>query len=113
MWLRADGQEMTDQDWNSSWIRCFGIFLSGDVPDEINQKGLPLNDNSMILIMNSHYERIKFLVPNFLPISSWQIVLDTSNEDIEDPKPINVGESLDITGRSLIILSCPCKGNEG
>jgi glycogen operon protein len=47
MWLRADGQEMTDEDWNSSWIRCFGIFLAGNMPGEIDEQGLPFQDNSI------------------------------------------------------------------
>jgi glycogen operon protein len=110
MWLRSDGQEMTDQDWNSSWIRCFGVFLAGNVPDEVNEKGLPLHDDSMIWIMNSHHDSITFVVPQFLPDSQWQIVFDTNNPDADaGQNPITAGDSLDIQGCSLLLLSCYCK----
>ncbi len=110
MWLRSDGQEMTDQDWNSSWIRCFGIFLMGNVPNEIDERGMPLNDDSMILIFNSHHESIQFKIPDFLSESSWETAMDTGIPDFTQGREmIKPGESLDIGGRSLVILNCPCK----
>jgi glycogen operon protein len=104
MWLRSDGQEMTDQDWNSSWIRCFGMFLAGNVPDEKDERGMPLNDNSMILILNSHHDSISFVVPTFLSDSSWQILIDTKNSETTEPLTVKSGQLLDIIGRSFILL---------
>ncbi len=112
MWLRSDGQEISDEDWNSSWIRCFGIFLAGDVPGEIDERGMPLHDSSMMIIMNSHHETIQFTIPSFLPNSPWHLTLD-SNRDKLPPEQIifNAGENLDVPARSLILLSCLCKSD--
>ncbi len=114
MWLRSDGREMTDQDWNSSWIRCCGIFLAGNVPDEIDEKGLPLRDSSMIIILNSFRETIPFIIPSFLPDGLWQIAIDTNRVDLPPEKiEFKAGETLDILGRSLLLLTCPCKEDSG
>jgi isoamylase len=106
MWLRSDGQEMNDQDWDSSWIRCIGIFLAGNVPDEIDERGMPLNDSSMILTVNSHHDRIAFTVPIFLPNTVWHLALDTNQPESKEEKTIKAGESIDVEGRSLILLYC-------
>ncbi len=106
MWLRSDGQEMNDQDWDSSWIRCIGIFLAGNVPDEIDERGMPLNDSSMILTVNSHHDRIAFTAPIFLPNTVWHLALDTNQPESTEEKTIKAGESIDVEGRSLILLYC-------
>jgi isoamylase len=107
MWLRSDGQEMSDQDWNSSWIRCIGLFLAGTVPGEVDEKGMPLNDNSIVLILNSYHENVQFMVPNFLEDKIWHVVLDTCNVDLKPrSRTVNTGEYIPIPGRSLILLSC-------
>jgi isoamylase len=113
MWLRADGREMTDEDWNSSWIRCFGIFLSGEIPGEVDDQGMPFQDDSMVLVLNSHFERIAFIVPDFLPHSTWNLEFDTHRLEIEKPETYKSGDSVNIWGRSLVLLSCPCKSKPG
>jgi isoamylase len=106
MWFRSDGQEMTDQDWNSSWIRCIGLFLAGNIPDEMDEKGIPLKDDSLIIIMNSHHEHISFTIPAFLPNSVWNIEIDTHISEFQESREIKIGETLDIQGRSLVLLIC-------
>ena len=37
MWFNPGGTEMTDEEWNSGFVRCVGMLLSGkaiDVRDE-------------------------------------------------------------------------------
>lgn len=110
MWLRSDGQEMSDQDWNSSWVRCFGIFLAGSIPDETDEKGIPVHDNSMVLIFNSHHDRITFTMPSYLPSSEWKMIINTNDPDLPPGQTqLQGGDYLDILGRSFILLTCECK----
>ncbi len=113
MWLRSDGQEMNDQDWTSSWIRCLGMFLAGNVPGEMDDRGIPLSDSSLILIINSHHDQVSFSVPAFLTEAYWEIAIDTENPNFEQKKVLKSGESLDVKGRSLILLKAQdqAKGN--
>jgi isoamylase len=105
MWIRSDGKEMTDQDWDSSWVRCLGMFLAGNVPDEIDEQGMPLNDRSIVLILNSHHENILFTVPDFLPDGLWEISIDTSSPESKEVRTVRSNDSLEIFGRSLVLLS--------
>ena len=103
IWLRADGKEMTDQDWGSTWIRCIGIFLSGHISG-VDENGNTLSDNSLILVLNSHHDTVSFALPVFLPDSIWQIAFDTANPDSEEKREVKNGEVLNIIGRSLVVL---------
>ena len=42
-WFRPDGKEMTDEDWNNSENRCFGLRLAGDAIEEIDERGDPIS----------------------------------------------------------------------
>src|SRR5260370_30857083 len=33
VWLRPDGQEMTDEEWSAGWVRCLGLMLNGETLD--------------------------------------------------------------------------------
>lgn len=104
MWLRADGQEMTDEDWNSSWIRCIGIFISGEGTCELDAEGKPVVDDTFIMLLNSYHEPISFLVPDKVG-SRWEVVLDTNMPDLAPgQRTVNSGEPLDIAGRSVVLL---------
>jgi isoamylase len=103
IWLRADGQEMTDQDWSSTWVRSIGLFLSGHM-SVLDDDGNPLTDNSLILVLNSHHDSVSFTLPVFLPDSAWQLAFDTSNPDSEEKNEMKNGQVIQVAGRSLIVL---------
>lgn len=104
MWLRPDGHEMSDEDWRASWVRCIGVFLSGEMPDEVDGKGNPLVDNSLIILLNSHQDTIQFKTPQLK--GRWQVELDTGNPDLKHGEKVVIpGETIGITGRSVILLT--------
>ena len=37
VWVNANGGEMTDVDWESNWLRCFGVVLDGPRPQDGNR----------------------------------------------------------------------------
>ena len=38
-WLRPDGEEMTEEEWNTGFTRCFGMRLGGDAMLEWDEHG--------------------------------------------------------------------------
>ena len=42
--LRPDGKEMTDLEWNSGFIRCFGMCLGGDAMAAEDTSGAAPNE---------------------------------------------------------------------
>src|SRR4028119_60730 len=38
-WLRTDGREMDDDDWETHFVRSFGVLLGGDALTEWDDRG--------------------------------------------------------------------------
>jgi len=81
-WLRPDGQQMDDQDWNTGFARSIAIYLNGKgIPDR-DRLGQRLIDDSFLLLINGHYEPITFTLPDQAHAPRWTTILDTA-----DPLP--------------------------
>ena len=63
MWFNPGGNEMTDDEWNSPFVRCLGMLLSGDTIDVQTFEGEPIRDNSFLLLINAHHEPMQFVLP--------------------------------------------------
>jgi glycogen operon protein len=78
VWLRPDGQEMSDHEWNQSFARSLGVSLSGQAVDEVDEHGQRIQDDNFLLLMNAHCEQIPFVVPPPPSNLGWVAILDTS-----------------------------------
>ena len=73
------------------------------MPDEVDKEGNPLVDDSLIILLNSSSDHISFKMPE--KKGKWQIELDTKIPDLEsDTKTSGPGETVEISGRSVILL---------
>ncbi|MEM5788430.1 MAG: glycogen debranching protein GlgX [Syntrophobacteraceae bacterium] len=86
-WFRPDGSEMTDEDWNNPFTKCIGMVLAGDAIDELDDRGNQVVDDTMLVLMNAHWEPMAFIMPQFrfegqweLFEGHWELVLDTRSE---------------------------------
>ena len=103
MWFRPDGTEMTDDDWNLSFVKSLTVFLAGDMLSDVDYKGDRIIDDSFLMLFNAHYDPIRFSIP--FHERTWHLVLDTyrgtcDNEAIEEVKNRN----LTINHRSFVLL---------
>src|SRR5712691_6744922 len=106
IWLTPDGHEMTDEEWNKSYAKCLGLYLEGSATGEDDDKGEPVKDDDFVLLINSYYESIPFVLPALTPASSWRIAIDTSHPRI---RYNNSGQSRGtekflLQSRSLVLL---------
>jgi glycogen operon protein len=102
-WLRPDGQEMSDEDWDAGWLRCFGVRL-GDVLGEVNENGEVVTDDALLLLLNAHHEPLPFLIPSDLP-GTWEVEVDTAAPDGRGTsRHCDAGETFEISDRSLVLL---------
>ncbi len=62
-WVRQDGSEMTEDEWNAGWIRALGMRLSGETLDDVNGVGEPIKDDTFLILLNSHHEALQFCLP--------------------------------------------------
>jgi glycogen operon protein len=77
VWLRPDGSEMTDQDWESGTARMLGVFLNGDGIPDPDARGEPVVDDSFLMFFNAHSETVVFQVPSAEFGDSWETVVDS------------------------------------
>ncbi len=105
MWFTPAGAEMNDDEWSSPYVRCLGMFLSGDTIDVQNFEGQPIRDRSFLFIINAHHEAIAFVLPGQKDVA-WQLILDTASENGFHKQPQNFvsGDEVEIRGRGTLLL---------
>ena len=103
IWLRPDGGEMTNEEWNAGWVRCIGVQLNGRTLDDLNGVGEPIRDDTFLILFNPHTEPIRFFVPR-RPGIVWELELDTTvPEELEHPVIVS-GEYYEMVPRSTVLL---------
>jgi len=105
MWFNPGGNEMSDEEWASPFVRCLGMLLSGDTADVLNFEGEPVRDETFLLLMNAHYEPIQFLLPGQEQIQ-WELILDTENENgfLKETKQFASGDDFELGDRSTALF---------
>jgi glycogen operon protein len=105
VWLRPDGQPMTDEEWFAGWVRCLGVMLNGETLGDVDDSGSPIVDNTFLLLLNCHHERIDFFAPAGPKGGSWTIVIDTNEPDLEPGSiTLNQGGFVRLVCQSLMLL---------
>lgn len=105
LWLRPDGREMTDEEWNQANARTLGVFLSGSALDEMDERGQPITDENFLILMNAYHETIPFSLPTVASGMRWVPLIDTSCQTSRNPGLQFEPESpYPLQGRSLAVL---------
>lgn len=105
MWFNPGGNEMSEEEWTSPFVRCFGMLLSGDTIDVLNFEGQPIQDATFLLLINAHFEPISFVLPGQEKIE-WELILETSREAgfLEKTKKLASGDELEVADRAICLL---------
>ena len=83
IWFDVNGQEMTDEKWNSAWVKCLGVILAGDSIQETDEYGERIIGDTLLLLMNSSQEDIVFTLPAYRSDMEWELILDTFDSGAE------------------------------
>jgi len=105
MWLNAGGQEMSEEEWGTHFVKTLGVLLCGDVLDVRDWHGEPITDDTFLILFNASHEAITFVLPNHAA-KRWAIVLNTADERgfiVPQPKR-GAGKKLSLVGRSIVLL---------
>jgi len=103
-WLRPDGQEMSDEDWDNGFARSFGLFVNGQAIAEPGPRGQRIEDDSFVLIFNAHDEEVEWRIdgrwgPRF------EVVIDTAVPEGPDEVPtLKAGDPFPVEGRAMVVL---------
>jgi glycogen operon protein len=97
VWLNYEGAEMTDQEWSRSSARCLGALISGRGLGERDERGLPVVDSDLLLLLNANEGEVAFPLPS----GRWEGLVDTA---LEAPQFEKI---YPLRGRSLALLARP------
>ncbi|MEV6207828.1 glycogen debranching protein GlgX [Kitasatospora sp. NPDC051914] len=108
-WFTPGGEEMTEQDWSTSYAKSLSVFLNGNAISEPDRRGGKIVDDSFLLMFNAHSEPLEFSVPAGHG-EAWQVAVDTALPVLPargTGTRVKAGDSLWLTDRSLMVLQRP------
>ena len=83
-WLDPSGQEMNDQAWKDSFVRCLGVQLFGGEID-VDEHGEPIVGDTILLMFSAdHANTISFAFPKPENGDPWELVFDTARPSAGD-----------------------------
>jgi isoamylase len=105
-WFKPDGNEMTDQDWQSGFARSLGMFLNGRAIPTPDDRGDPVADDSFYILFNAHYESMQFKLPTSAWGERWIKVIDTNEPvpDMRERKELHAGDEVPVQSHSMMVL---------
>jgi glycogen operon protein len=103
IWISAGGGEMQPSDWETPWIKCFGMVLDG----RTRKTAMPRHgeDETVLMIMNSFEGTVGFKLPKTVAGSQWSLLVDTNIPDAPPGANFAFGSSYEVTGRSLLLFA--------
>ncbi len=103
-WYGSDGNEVSDEGWTDAWNKSIALLLNGRTLHVMDEDGLPVVDDSFLILVNAAEEGVEYVMPEPLNGSPWRQVLDTEN--IEKPFCAGeVGAKVIVGGRSVRVYS--------
>jgi len=80
-WLKADGSEMSDGDWNAGHVSTLGMVLTGDQITETDEHGQRRIGGTFALLLNSDREPVPFTLGSRQRDVYWRCIFDTAVDD--------------------------------
>ena len=103
-WYGPDGNEASEESWNSGWSKSLGLMLNGKTLNVMDDNGDPVEDDSFLILVNASHEGVEFTLPSPPNGNPWLCVLRTEN--IEDHfAHVKLGDKIIVGGRALAVLS--------
>ena len=63
LWWHPDGREMAADDWGDDALHGFGLLLRGDRIDEVDHRGYPRADDTLLVVFNRGGEPVHVALP--------------------------------------------------
>ena len=103
-WLQPDGNEMSEEDWDSGFGRAVAVFLDGAGITDVDARGEPVVDDSFVMCFSAHDEEIDFTLPPVEFGAGWQVVMDTADADADEDRRYEAGTTVAVGPRALVVL---------
>ncbi len=107
-WLRPDGEEMGDEDWQAGFVRSLGMVINGDAAMcSRKEKGGKTPDDDFLILVNAWEEEVLWHFPPAPKRGKWHRVLDTASPGFSDSHSFSAGDEWRLEGWTVTVFSCP------
>ncbi|MEP1124888.1 MAG: glycogen debranching protein GlgX [Ilumatobacter sp.] len=105
-WLRPDGEEMTDDDWDTGYARAVGVFVNGTTIPTTDNYGERVIDDSFLLLFNAGHEALSWTIPGPQWGRRWTVDLDSADPRVGVRRNIAArpGDVVELLPHSLRVL---------
>jgi glycogen operon protein len=101
--LAPDGKEMSDEDWGAGFTKCLGMRLAGDLIGQEDDRGRPIVGDTLLVLLNAHWEPIPFTLPPHKEGQQWELIFDTAEVPLQ-PGPVSEEKPYNLRDRSLAVF---------
>ncbi len=103
-WVNVDGTEMTQDQWDSDYVRVMGMLLNGEQMDEVDRYGRSVKDDIFFMMVNSFWEPMTFTLPFPEMKWQWEVMIDTHDPESIQPQDLHKAKTYELQSRSLVFL---------
>jgi glycogen operon protein len=101
LWLRPDGSEMTQADWNDGDRHALGMLLEGDGIQERDAHGEIISGDTLLILLNAANATVPFTLPS-RPPAIWTCLIDTAA--LDGAAPSRTASVWPLAARSAAVL---------
>ncbi len=89
-WIRPDGQEMRQENWDDHITHALGMLVHGEATDETDDRGRPIHGDTMLLLLNASPVEVRFNMPavdgpaqdgDERRANVWTVLVDTAQDE--------------------------------
>jgi isoamylase len=99
-WIRTDGGEMRDGDWQNPGNHALGMLIYGDATDETDDHGRRIKGETLLMLVNGGNTDATFALPSIEGNGTWAEMIDTAQPELR----IIADGKLCIDPYSLVLL---------
>ena len=103
-WFTMDGKQMFEADWGQGFAKTFGVFLNGATIPNPHPRGEPTTDDTFYLLVNTHFEPLRFRLPHGEWGARWESVRDAATGWDLGKAQYDPADEIALEGRSLRVL---------
>ena len=99
-WIRADGTEMTEDDWSNPRSSAIGMLVLGRAADEVDERGRRAFGDTLLLLLNGGVRSLPYTFPRLDAPGRWEELLNTARPG----NRVATGGSINLTAHTTILL---------
>ena len=105
-WLRPDGAEMTDDDWDMGFAKSVAVFVNGESISTPDSYGEKVVDDTFLLIFHAGEQPLNWTMPGPEWGRRWTVDLDTTDVRIGAKRTVGrkAGDEFEVAERSMKVL---------